>query len=178
MARYQPKQLNVNDEWYTPQEWLDKAREVMGGIDLDPASHEKAQETVQAGIFYTNETNGLDKPWHGRVWCNPPYSAALIKQFTKKFYEEYCNGNMSEGIILTNSGTDTLWNQNLVEGIQAYTLGRISFVKFDGSQKAPGSRGQCFTYLGPNHQEFIKVFTRDNKCWVPNLKLIDPYDPN
>jgi hypothetical protein len=35
-------------EWYTPERYLDLAREVLGTIDLDPASSEIAQETVRA----------------------------------------------------------------------------------------------------------------------------------
>lgn len=164
--------MNQNDEWYTPPSWISLVREVLGQIDLDPASNLIANNTVQALNYYTEKTNGLDKPWTGKVWCNPPYSAALIKKFTKKFYEEYQNGNMLEGIMLTNSGTDTLWNQNICNGTQVYTIGRISFLMPDGSEKATGSRGQCFTYVGPNPIKFIEVFTRDNKCWCPNKHLI------
>jgi len=163
--------MNKNNEWHTPNHILAMAREIMGGIDVDPASNPIAQETVQAGTFYTAETNGLDKHWDGRVWCNPPYSAALIKKFTLKFAEEADNGNMTEGIILTNSGTDTLWNQNLAPFLQAYTLGRISFLRPDGSETGKGGRGQVFTYFGPNQDNFIEVITRDKFCWIPNARL-------
>jgi hypothetical protein len=63
-----------NNQWHTPSEYIEMARDVLGGFDLDPASNLIAQETVQAVTFYTEETNGLDKEWKGRVWCNPPYA--------------------------------------------------------------------------------------------------------
>lgn len=158
-------------EWYTPNEVLDRVRKVLGTIDLDPASSVIAQERVQAHNFYTKEDNGLIHTWNGKVWCNPPYSAALIKKFTAKMYQEYACGNMLEGIMLTNSGTDTQWNLPLSKGLQAYTIGRISFLMPNGEKKATGSRGQCFTYFGPNKDLFVEVFTENNFCWVPNWNL-------
>ncbi|ASV43424.1 DNA modification methyltransferase [Vibrio phage JSF12] len=164
--------MNSNDEWYTPEFIMDKVRRVLGEIDLDPASNPTANTIVRAKTYYTKEQNGLNYPWLGKVWCNPPYSAALIKKFTKYFAEEYKRGVMTEGIMLTNSGTDTQWNIALQGGVQAYTNGRISFLQPDLTPKGKGSRGQCFTYFGPNPELFIEVFTEDNFCWVPNLVLM------
>ena len=164
--------MTMQCEWYTRPEIIDLAREVLGHINVDPASNLIAQEWIKADTFFTEDTNGLDKPWKGKVWVNPPYSSSLIKKFTKKFLDEYINGNMVEGIMLTNSGSDTLWNIPLQKGLQAYTNGRISFLQPDLTEKGKGSRGSLFTYLGPNPKKFIEVFTRDNFCWIPNLYLI------
>lgn len=158
----------MNNEWYTPPCIIDKVYEVLGHIDMDPASNDIAQETVLATTYHTQYSNGLLYPWDGQVWCNPPYDAKNIKAFTKKFAEEYENGNMQEGIILTNSGTDTLWNQNIAKYLQAYTIGRISFLQPDGTEKGKGGRGQVFTYVGNNREKFIKVFKQDKFCWIPN----------
>lgn len=159
-------------EGYTRPEIIELAREVLGDIDLDPASNDIAQQWINSKTFYTKETNGLDKPWLGKIWCNPTYDRANIKKFASKFLEEYENGNMVEGIMLTNSSTDSEWNLPLQHGVQVYTNGRISFLQPDLSEKGKGSRGQCFTYFGPNPMKFIEVFTRDNFCWCPNINLI------
>ena len=37
-----------NNQWFTPDEHIALARQVLGEIDLDPASHEIAQQTVEA----------------------------------------------------------------------------------------------------------------------------------
>jgi ParB family chromosome partitioning protein len=164
--------MNKNNEWYTPKDTLVKTRKVLGEIDVDPASCDLAQERVRATKYYTEQNSGLVVPWVGKVFCNPPYSAVLIKKFTAKFREEALLGNMVEGIILTNSGTDTLWNQNLAGFTQAYTLGRLCFIRPDGTENGPGGRGQVFTYFGDNVGKFIEVFTADGFCWVPNLHLL------
>lgn len=59
-------------EWYTPSFIVDGAREVMGDIDLDPASHEEANRIVKARRFFTVEDDGLLQPWRGRILVNPP----------------------------------------------------------------------------------------------------------
>lgn len=60
-------------EWYTRPEIIDLDREVLGQIDVDPASNEIAQEWIKADTFFTEDTNGLDKHWKGKVWVNQPY---------------------------------------------------------------------------------------------------------
>ena len=75
-ARVKAKAANFipGDEWGTPEKYIALAREVMGEIDLDPASNEHAQRTVQARQYFTREDSGLVHPWVGRVWLNPPYT--------------------------------------------------------------------------------------------------------
>lgn len=56
------------DEWLTPPEII----ESLGRFDLDPCSPIERPWDMAAN-HYTIDDNGLTKPWHGRVWCNPPY---------------------------------------------------------------------------------------------------------
>ena len=60
-----------NNEWYTPLLFLDKARQVLGQIDLDPCSSLVAQENVKASKFYTKEDDGLSKEWFGNLGKQP-----------------------------------------------------------------------------------------------------------
>lgn len=59
-------------EWYTPSPFVEAARVVMGEIDLDPASHEEANQIVRAKRLFTIEDDGLKQPWFGRLLVNPP----------------------------------------------------------------------------------------------------------
>lgn len=81
-------------EWYTPSPFVEAAREVMGGIDLDPASHEEANLIVKAEQFFTAEDDGLIQRWRGRIFLNPPGGKGpnkkpLVPQFWWKLHYEY-----------------------------------------------------------------------------------------
>lgn len=144
-----------DNEWYTPAEYIEAARKVMGSIDLDPASNEYANKTVKASTFYTEETNGLNKEWFGNIWMNPPYSTALIKEFAEKL----SNSTFEQAIVLVNNATDTAWFKLLIQQAKAvvFTTGRIRFEKRNGSKGAP-LQGQAFIYYGDNIEKFLEVF--------------------
>ena len=130
---------------------------MMGGIDLDPASNDKANaQVVKAGLYYTEEMDGLSKAWGGRVWLNPPY-ADIGPKFVSKLIEEYNACKVKEAILLVNPRTDTAWFQPLFNFTLCFTAGRIKFWKADGSAESP-TTGSVFIYLGPNRDRFADVF--------------------
>ena len=60
-------------DYFTPCEIVNAAREAMGDIDLDPASHWGANKEHKIPHYYDRTTSAFDNPWFGRVWLNPPY---------------------------------------------------------------------------------------------------------
>ena len=68
----QPRLSSLSNEHYTPPSIVEAAREVMGGIDLDPASCRKANRHIKAERYFTQKDNGYLQDWHGRVFLNPP----------------------------------------------------------------------------------------------------------
>jgi ParB family chromosome partitioning protein len=109
--------------WYTPPHIIEAARHCMGSIDLDPASSEPAQKIVKAENYYTPETSGLTRDWHGNVWLAPPYYQPQHNQFIEKALTEWYRQRISQIIILTHtSETYADWFHNLVNAAQAICL--------------------------------------------------------
>ena len=66
-----PVQARETDERYTPA-WIFEA--LGERFDLDPASPPLGVSRVPTDAVWTKDDDGLTKPWHGFVWCNPPFS--------------------------------------------------------------------------------------------------------
>ena len=133
-------------EWYTPGEIVERARIVMGGIDLDPASSGIAQRTVQSGQYYTAEDNGLTKEWVGRVWMNPPYARDLIGNFISKLIY---SPKVTMACVLVNNATETRWGQDLLNfgRIVCFPFKRIRFLSPEGERGTP-LQGQMIVGVG------------------------------
>ena len=151
------------EEWYTPTHILERVHNVMGGIDLDPASNPIANEYVKADKFFTKEDNGLEQEWYGRVFINPPFTADVINNFTDKLISEYENGNVTEAIILVESSNQPLWFSPLVEKSSACYMhtdrsGRLYYWNPNKDEDQRGqSRGYLF-YFGDNIDKFVDEF--------------------
>ena len=155
-----------NNEWYTPADYIEAAREVMGSIDIDPASNDIAQETVKAAVYYTAETNGLDKEWRGNVWMNPPYASDLIGKFIDKLVGEL--PNIEQAIVLVNNATETEWFGKLISRANAvcFPRSRVKFYMPDGKTGAP-LQGQAVIYFGAHKERFAEVFSGKGWCAIP-----------
>lgn len=146
------------NEWYTPPDYIEAAREAMGSIDLDPASCETAQANVKAQRYFDIDANGLDKPWHGNVWLNPPYSKDLVGLFAAKVVEE--SRRFEQAIVLVNNATDTAWFHQLVSVAAAacFFRGRIRFLDKTGKPANTPVQGQVAIYVGKNPKRFCQSF--------------------
>ena len=91
------------NEWLTPPSILQR----LGTFDLDPCAPVNRPWDI-AAHHYTVEDDGLRLPWHGRVFCNPPYDKALIAQFIQRCAEH------RNAVALTFVRTDTKLFQELI----------------------------------------------------------------
>lgn len=156
--------LSKSTEWYTPQEYIEAAREMMGAIDLDPASCELANRTVQARCYYTKEEDGLKQEWFGRVFSNPPYgwtedSESSQAVWSARMIEAWEAGDILEGILLVNAATAQRWFAPLWKYPICFTDHRIRFVAPDGDKDQP-PHGSVFVYFGHEAEKFAQVFSR------------------
>jgi hypothetical protein len=152
---------NADIEWYTPKKYIESARLVLGYFDLDPASNPHAQQTIMAKNYHTVSDDGLTKPWSGKVWLNPPFTARVINKFIDKIVTHYLSGEIVEAIVLTNNASDTSWFQSAAKTAQAvcFTAHRISFYKGNGQNSNP-TNGQSFFYFGENVDAFVNEFQK------------------
>lgn len=95
------------DCWTTPR-WL---TDLLPHANVDPASNPRS--TVRADRSYMLETgeNGLELPWVGIVWCNPPYSNIL--PWALKLEHETRIGNVAGAAFLVNADHSTRWWKRL-----------------------------------------------------------------
>lgn len=157
-------QNSGENEWYTPQPFIEAARLVMGAIDLDPASSDVANTVVNAAAYFTAQDDGLSQDWYGRVWMNPPYAQPLVSQFCAKLRDEYDAGNVTDAIMLVNNATETAWFQRIIGAASAvcFPLARVKFWSPD--RVAAPLQGQAVVYLGDNPAAFIREFAAFGWC--------------
>lgn len=120
-----------SDEWYTPQYIIDFVeKEISDNIYTDPCSNGITK--IGLSNNYTINQNGLEKPWYGTAFVNPPYSKN--KEFGDKAIQELENGNAEKLAYLCFSNTDTKWFSKLANHKFCYKIvfltGRVNFEMF------------------------------------------------
>lgn len=167
-AEQEPKAEKAppSDEWYLPPQYAASVRKVLGAIDLDPASCELANKTIQAAKIYTIETDGFDKPWTGRVYLNPPYNDGGSARWSARLIEQYEAGVTTEAILLVNASTERSWFQPLWQFPICFTDHRIAFYEPNGERSQP-RYGNAFVYLGSDLESFRAEFRQYGAVVVP-----------
>lgn len=158
-------------EWYTPKKFIDAARNVMGSIDLDPASSEIANKTIRATKIYTEQDSGLVHSWSGNIWMNPPYNNSLVGEFTKKLIDDL--PNINQACVLVNNATETRWFKHISGkcDMMCMVTGRIKFLDENGEATGSSLQGQVIMYFGGNSNKFYEEFKIFGECWTRKQDL-------
>lgn len=147
-----------DNEWFTPKEYIDAVKAVMGSIDLDPASCQIANTVVQAAKYYTILDDGLNKDWIGNVFLNPPYAQPLIDNFSNKLISEITSQNINQAIVLVNNATETKWFQLLASKSSAICFPKSRIKFWSPVKESAPLQGQAFLYFGSEIEKFINGF--------------------
>ena len=150
-----------SSSWFTPKEYIDMSKDVLGSIDLDPFSSKEANRIVGAEKFFSEENSAFDNEWDVlTVFMNPPYGAKIINKAITRFLDQQYEFNF-DAVVLVNNCTETVWFQNLLHCSAAvcFPRKRISFWNADGKSISGNTRGQAFFYFGNNCTKFKKVFS-------------------
>jgi len=161
-ASHQLMNASTSNEWYTPARYVDAARTVMGGIDLDPASNETANRTVQADRYYTIDDDGFTKAWPGRVFLNPPYGAtdgeSNQARWSRRLIEQYRAGITQQAVLLVNAVPGNQWFAPLWDFLICFPGHRIRFYNIDIEAGQP-THSNALVYLGPQVARFVECFS-------------------
>jgi hypothetical protein len=115
-------------EWWTPPEIFD----ALGiGFDLDPcAPMPPAAPWLPTAERICLPGDGLEAPWFGRVWLNPPYGREAAAWVAKL-------ADHGDGIALVFNRADAKWCQDAITRASAICLirGRLSFIDGAGRER-------------------------------------------
>jgi hypothetical protein len=144
-----------SEEWYTPTNVLERVIATLGVIDLDPCSNSRRRPNVPARVHYTKALNGLNRPWFGKVFMNPPYGRD-VKKWVAHLCNEFDAGRVQEAIALLHSRTDTVWFSLLRDHSFCFVRGRLRF-RGHGNNSAPFP--SVLIYLGNKPERFGSAFS-------------------
>lgn len=143
-------------DFYTHPDFIEAARDALGGIDLDPASCTEANGVVGATRFYSFHENGLLHDWYGKVWLNPPYGN--WGEWAPKTLREWRSGRIEAMCLLSTTRVITAQSfHTLVDEASAVFIARGRF-RFWGPKAKEPDEGHVIFYFGPNPSQFADAF--------------------
>lgn len=144
------------EEWLTPPELVG----ALGPFDLDPCSPINRPWSTAARHLTIND-DGLNAPWTGRVWLNPPYGNKTGIWLNR--LRDHGNG-----IALVFARTETKMFHESVFGHASALLwmrGRIRFYNVDGS-KPSYMAGAPSVFIAYGEENALALRTSGIDGWI------------
>ena len=112
-----------SDEWRTPPDLFERLNRTHR-FDVDAAA---SRENALLPRYWDRDADALMQDWTGlRIYCNPPYTAAVQDQFVRKAAERLAE----VAVLLLPARTDTRrwhdWIFGVADDIE-FLRGRLSF---------------------------------------------------
>ena len=149
-SAFQHDKTAGKDEWLTPPEITN----ALAPFDLDPCSP-IIRPWATAAQHYTVEDNGLMKPWHGFVWCNPPYGNE-----TRRWIKRLADHGNGIGLIFARTDTQ-IWQQDIFPLASSilFIAGRLTFYTVEGKKgKDTAGAPSALIGFGDTADERIKKY--------------------
>jgi hypothetical protein len=159
------------DDFCMPTYIMDAVREVMGGIDLDAASHPAANFKHRIPEYFDLHRDAFKNDWFGKVWLNPPngdygpWFDRIEKYLKSGDIEQIC-------VFVPVWAVNTKQAKTLMQNVTASVI----FTEppkmwgHPSQKKTGGNYARMIFYIGPHLERFIKVFS---KYGVPTMGIRD-----
>tara|TARA_R110000824_G_scaffold526_3_gene3333 strand:+ start:5019 stop:5504 length:486 start_codon:yes stop_codon:yes gene_type:complete len=141
---------DYSDDWYTPKDIFER---LDLWFDLDPCSP-GPHTWVPAERLYTKENDGLNSPWHGSVFMNPPYAGRNGHvPWLKKFLDH------GHGIAIVRAYTSSAWwHEHAVKAeYMLFPNGKTKFVRPDGTVGCSPGSGVVLLGMGKDMGDAMKA---------------------
>jgi len=133
-------------EWLTPPEII----KALGEFDLDPCAPAVRPWDMARRHFWAE---GLDMPWEGRIWMNPPFGREAVKWLRKL-------ADHGDGVALIPARTETAMFYECVwprADAVCFIKGRPHFHYVNGDRAASNSGAPiCLVAYGAANVEALK----------------------
>jgi hypothetical protein len=158
---YERDVKNGTETWLTPR-WI---TDPLGAFDLDPCGHPNWPIATEHYIW--PESDGLMMPWHGRIFCNPPYGTQADAWANRMVG----SGN---GYLLLFARTETqmfkrFWT--VASGLFFFE-GRIRFHRADGSLGEPAPAPSVLIAFGEENSERLLTVTGWKGALVKTVRVL------
>jgi hypothetical protein len=148
------KTVGNSQNWITPR-WIVEA---LGPFDLDPcAADPRPWDCARHNVT----ANGLDVPWHGRVWLNPPFDRYVVSRWIQRLADH------GSGIALLHARTEAEWFLPCWRDATAilFLTRRLHFHHPDGTRAHANSGAPpCLVAFGD--EDFARLRQASIKGWL------------
>lgn len=149
-------QAGRRDLRLTPPAVVRALERVVGGpFDLDPCGH--ASSHVGAASTFTVHDDGLARPWHGRVFVNPPHSGAA--KFIARAHRAWSTGECAVVAMLIPAQVHLRVMHDDVFGTADVLIleGRLSFLSAEGTKLDRAPFGSLIVLFGADDAMRVRL---------------------